>query len=141
MAWVSGLGDVWGDEGDGVPMRDGGGGGCEGGCKPCTGAQPGCHVGNCARGGGALAEATEEEGEAMAVLGSGVDADVGEGFGYPFKEAMLWEANEVEGEHLGFCRDSIEVFFFVFIDMRKVVLGMVNDVLDCEDIVEGEVSG
>lgn len=123
MGW---LGNVWGDEGDGVAVSS-----CCRSGKPGTGAEPGSHVGNGARGCGALAEATEEFSKAVPVLGGSIDREVGEGLSNPFKEAMGGEANEVEGEHLGFGGDTIKVFLFVLIDVSKIASVVINDVFDC----------
>ena len=52
---------------------------------------------------------------------------------------MGGKANDVEGKHLGFGGDAVKVFFFVLIDVGKVVFTVIYDVFDSEDVVEGEV--
>ena len=54
---------------------------------------------------------------AISIWGVGVNGEVCKRFGNPFKETMRGKTNEVEWEHLEFFRDSVKVFFFVFIDM------------------------
>ena len=64
-----------------------------------------------------MTNSTVECSVAISIWGVGVNGEVCKGFGNPFKETMRGKTNEVEWEHLEFFRDSVKVFFFVFIDM------------------------
>ena len=110
-------------------------GGVDGG-SPGTGGEPGNRVGDGAREGATLADATVEISTGSTKGGANDNVDVVEGFSNPFHVAKWMEVEEKEGEELKVLREAIEEFFSVLIKVGKEVGGVLDGVFKGKNVVE-----
>ena len=69
-----------------------------------------------------------------------MDFNVRQRFGYPFSVATGGETKNVEGKELKFSGDTIEIFFFIFVDLSKEreVVSVTNCTLKGKEVIEGK---
>ena len=110
------------------------------GRDPGSGTEPSDHVGNCAQEGRTLPYATIEIIDACTKCSVCVDFNFRQGFSYPLSVATWRETKNVKGKELEFGGNTIEIFFFVLVDLSKEreVLNVTDCTLKGKEVIEGK---